>query len=443
MTALEQLNTYLRRMELRLRLLAASRGTAIIAASALLLTVLLVWIANRFRFASDIVLPLRLLLFLVLATAVSFALAIPMFKLNRRWVTRLAERRVPGFGERLLTVSERPDPANPFTELVAEDAMRVAQEHQPEEFTKSRSLFGLFGSGVAAGAVLLWLIVAGPGYWGYGASLLWTGSAHAGKRPLYEVLVQPGDKTVRRKSDQLITAQLAGFSAHQVILHAKYAGAAKWETTAMQARPDANGYQFLFAGLSDAVEYYVQADASQSKHYQLAVRDLPGVKRVKVVLHYPAGLGLKDATEDPGGDIRAVAGTQADVSVLTDRPLPHGVLQLENGTKIGLSNGDGNWLTAHLPISKDGSYHVAALDSGEVIRISDDYFIEAKKDEPPSVKIVRPGGDPKVSPIEEVPVTVEAADDFGVESMELHYSVNGGPEQVVPLLKSKGAKEAQ
>ena len=77
-------------------------------------------------------------------------------------------------------------------------------------------------------------------------------------------------------------------------------------------------------------------------------------------------------------------GTEANIEVLTNRPLDHGLLMLENGTKVELAKGDGNWLTAKLPISKDGSYHIAALDGGEAIRISDDYFIEAKKDEAPT-----------------------------------------------------------
>jgi hypothetical protein len=58
------------------------------------------------------------------------------------------------------------------------------------------------------------------------------------------------------------------------------------------------------------------------------------------------------------------------------------------------------------------------------------------------VKIVTPRGDAKVSPIEEVTVSVEAADDFALESMELHYSVNGAPEKTVSLLPSRGVKEA-
>ena len=64
--------------------------------------------------------------------------------------------------------------------------------------------------------ILVWLIAAGPGYWGYGASLFWTGSGNPGKRPLYDLVVQPGNKTIRRKSDQPISAQFLGFSAHQV-----------------------------------------------------------------------------------------------------------------------------------------------------------------------------------------------------------------------------------
>jgi HEPN domain-containing protein len=442
MTALQELNTYLARLEARLRLFVASRGAASVAAFALALTLVLVWIGNRYQFAAGVVLPLRILLYLALAAALASLLALPLVKLNRRRLTRVIEHRVPGLQQRLLTIAERPDPANPFTEIVAEDALRIARESHADSLAPSRLLFTFLGSAALAAAILIWMIAAAPGYWGYGASLLWTGAANAGKRPLYDIAVQPGNKTVRRRSNQMITAQLAGFSARQVTLHARY-GDAKWEQTPMQPQRNGNGYQFLFAGLANPVEYYVQADAMQSKHYTLGVKDLPAVERVRVALHFPPALRLTDTVQDPGGDIRAVQGTQADISVLTDKPLARGLLVLENGTKLELARGEGNWLSAHLPIAKDGSYHIAALDAGEAVRLSDDYFIEAKKDEPPSVRILRPGRDPHVSPIEEVPITVDASDDFGIEGLEFRYSVNGGPEQVVPLLKSKGAKEAQ
>ena len=442
MTALEQVNRYLRRLETRLRWLAALRGFAATAGLALALTIALAAVCNRYQFALAVVWPLRVLLYLAVGSALALVLVLPVLKLTRKRVTRIAEHTVPGFEERLLTATEHPDPANPFSELVAEDALRVATENAASEIGRSSWRWAFAGIGAIATGLLIWLVGAGPGYWGYGASLLWTGSAPASAKPLYAVVVQPGNKTIRRKSDQVIKAQLVGFSARQVKLHARYAKDAKWEEAAMQPAPSGNEYQFLFPSVADGFEYYVQADAARSQQYRISVKDLPAVKRVRVVLHYPPALNLREVSEDPGGDVRAVEGTKAEISVLTDRPLEHGWLILDKGQRVELTKAEGNWSKATLTVRQDGAYHVAAMDSGEAIRISDDYFIEAQKDEPPTVRIARPGHDPHVSPIEEVPVSVEAADDFGVKSLELHYSVNGGAEQVARF-KVSGQKAEQ
>jgi len=72
--------------------------------------------------------------------------------------------------------------------------------------------------------------------------------------------------------------------------------------------------------------------------------------------------------------------------------------------------------------------------------MSEDFFIEARKDNPPTVKIVRPGRDAKANPIEEVSIGVTAEDDFGLNDVSLHYSVNGGAEKTVSMLQQKGAQ---
>ena len=71
------------------------------------------------------------------------------------------------------------------------------------------------------------------------------------------------------------------------------------------------------------------------------------------------------------------------------------------------------------------------LDEGQPVRLSEDYFIATNKAMPPEIAIDRPGGDYRASPIEEVTIGVNAADEFGLNDVELHYSVNGGPEQKV------------
>ncbi len=95
-----------------------------------------------------------------------------------------------------------------------------------------------------------------------------------------------------------------------------------------------------------------------------------------------------------------------------------------------------------MPIQKDGLYHFAAKEQGESVRLSEDYFIEARQDDAPTVKITHPGSDAKVSPIEEVTVAVEANDDFALQGVELHYSVNGGAEKIVAIPNSHGVKDA-
>jgi hypothetical protein len=181
----------------------------------------------------------------------------------------------------------------------------------------------------------------------------------------------------------------------------------------------------------------------KSKTYKLDVIDLAGVKNIKVTYHYPSWLGKKDDVENPGGDLRAVVKTVAELEVETDRPLKNGIIELNDGTKIELEAKQGNFLTAKVPIEKDGAYHFAAIEGGENVRITQDYFIEAKVDEAPSVKITHPGADAKASPIEEVTITVTGSDDFALQAMDLHYSVNGQAEKVIPLLNAKGAPTAE
>src|SRR5262249_20038476 len=160
--------------------------------------------------------------------------------------------------------------------------------------------------------------------------------------------------------------------------YARYQSGAKWEQVVMQARSGAAGYQFMFTGLPENVEYYVEAGAHRSPHFNIRVVDLPSVKQIKVTYHYPAWTGLKDAVEERGGALRALEGTKADLEVVTDRPLTDGLLMLDNGQQVRLSGGADNRYAGSVQVDQDGAYHVAALEQGQPVRLSEDFFIEAR-----------------------------------------------------------------
>ena len=91
------------------------------------------------------------------------------------------------FEQRLVTYAER-DPAKrePFVELLAADTLEISRDAQPKQLVPDVRLMGSLGMGLASLGVLIWLVLAGPGYLGHGASLIWTGAGHVAG-PIYDI----------------------------------------------------------------------------------------------------------------------------------------------------------------------------------------------------------------------------------------------------------------
>src|SRR5580692_2543457 len=192
----EQLHAYIAQLEQRLRLSTMLRGFAILTGGALLATLVLVAIANARAFSDGSVTAARFGLILILAISAAAGLVLPLRRLTRRRAVQTAEAAFPQFQQRLTTFAER-DGQDPFIELLAGDTLEVAQSAEPRQMVTDGRLWISLGTAVAAFAILIWMIAAGPGFLGYGANLLWTGE-HRGKPALYDLRVTPGDAVVRR-----------------------------------------------------------------------------------------------------------------------------------------------------------------------------------------------------------------------------------------------------
>ena len=84
----------------------------------------------------------------------------------------------------------------------------------------------------------------------------------------------------------------------------------------------------------------------------------------------------------------------------------------------------------------EGQYYIAALVGGEQVRMSDDYFIQLAEDGSPVIEFIKPGQDYNATNIEEVMSRINATDDYGLQSLAIKYSINGGDWQEVDLFEA-------
>ena len=446
----EQVSRYVREIRRRLRLETTARGLGLCGVVALGATLLAVLGANFWRFSETAVLVSTVGLWVALLAAVGYFLAWPLLRrLDDRRVARYVEEQHPELRERLSTavdLSNKPvdeETTRLFGELVAEDAVNRSAPYPASELVEGQRIVKPLLWAAGSVAMILLLGFYGPGIFRYGVNALWVGWAQADTTPLYQLHVTPGDLTVGRNSDQEITAQPEGYIPRSIRLFALHEGSADWEAVPMLPQQEGGGYHFLFLGIQDPIQYYVDADGVRSPQYQISVIDIPRVERMEVRYEYPAYTRMDVSVDENGGDVIALKGTNITLTAHSDVDSPGGRMVLDDGSEIQLVKVGERQFQAAWTMEKDALYHIRLEDHlRREARASEEFLIQALDDSPPTIRLARPGRDLDPTPVEEVVIGFSAQDDVRVAELEMHYSVNGSPEQTVVLTSDNRTQEA-
>ena len=167
MTAQSQLEAYLASFRRRLEALIVARGAALLAAVALVITLVAVYFGIRRAFDHAFVYGARTLLVLLLAAVIVALLALPLRALKRTRGIREIERRAPTFNGRLETYDglTHGAPANPFLGLLAEDALTVASKAPVAQKVPAWAVRVPALIAVLAAGTLVWFAAYGPANW--------------------------------------------------------------------------------------------------------------------------------------------------------------------------------------------------------------------------------------------------------------------------------------
>ena len=436
MTSRERLDSYLAALRRRLRTHIYVQAGAVAAGATLLITCAAVWLFNREDFAPSIAISARIVLAILFSLVVVLLLWLPLRRLARDDGSRVFEQRLPEERGRIQTYldskrREADGHASPLIELLAADAANIAEKTPPAAVISSRRL--MLGSAVAGAAVvaLALLLGFGPSYWGFGSRHLLLGADLPREAiTVKRIVVMPGNATVRRNSDVAIRASVEGFNPEQTQVFVRFADQQQWEGAPMRADEEGE-FDFKLYAVRGPLTYYIDADGIRSAEHSIGVVDLPRIERVRLTYSYPEWTGLDPQTDEESRDIRAVAGTDVKVEVFADAPLDAPALIVDGQSQELEQKGVAS--VGNIAVADPGKYQIGARVADEFVALSDEYTIEIVADEKPTIEIRKPGRDWRATSIEEVPVRIQAEDDFKLRDVSLLYSVNGGEWQKMPV----------
>jgi len=396
------------------------------------------------------VVTVRVIGYFLIATATIRYLVGPF--LGRLDDTRFAlyvEERAPELRQVLVSAvhelatpeTARPSPAlSRRLMMQALDDVRRLDAGSGLEGSRLRRAAGLFA---AAAAVAALLITVGPPVLRDVARVLFVPWSEAAAAPVFAVQVVPGNATVPRGGALEIRATLRNFSAEGAELVLRADTASEWVRIPMVRDSAAAEFTARLFDLTSTTEYYAEADEIRSRVFTLTIADLPAVRKFSLELRFPGYTGLPVERIEEGGDVAALRGTTVTVRATTSRAVQGGSIRLDDGSTVPLGADSAGRLVGSFRVAKDGFYRLDLVASdGTEVPGSIQYVIEALDDRAPIVRIEEPGRDTKVTSVEEVTIAVRASDDYGVGGLELHYGINGGPEERIALGDSVPRKTA-
>ena len=291
--------------------------------------------------------------------------------------------------------------------------------------------------------------------------------------------IQPGSVQIERGTDVNVTAKVTGHIGAPVTLYYRVGDGNEdtstlaWQPMPMQRTSDLQvpetdpPYHVTLKNVNRPLQYYINVKEVASAQYQVTISDEPIVTQFQYRLSYPAYTQLQSQTFPANtGDIQALFGTELVFTGESNKPLEKAHLAFEESDDVPLE------ITAPPPpeslvepievgqipeaipkpptmrgsfvARQSGNYHIYITDvEGFTNRDPINYTLTVLRDAVPDVNIVSPARDTVLDNEMLVELQVEAADDYGIQALQLVYHVEAeGAEEINVPLKRWGVENA-
>jgi hypothetical protein len=273
------------------------------------------------------------------------------------------------------------------------------------------------------------------------------GPGRAG-RPFEEAMKQPitltlsrGDARVARGGELAVEVTLSRPSESPVVLKFRPVAEGEkglWRELKMTEVDKLNGFSAALKDINEDLQFCAATGEYTSEPHRLTVYNALALEGIQVTTKFPAYLKLPDRVEtSTTGDVAAPIGATVTVRVQANNPLVAGSLKWDKTAQDLQVEAAKTSAAASFEVREDAAYTFAVKDvDGQELATTVPSYVRALKDQPPKVEIKSPGIDIATHPLGQITMVGEAADDFGIEGVDLVYQLiaeNGSPEVRIPL----------
>ncbi len=247
--------------------------------------------------------------------------------------------------------------------------------------------------------------------------------------PIFAFTVVPGDTTIVKGKSLKITAHYSGPRLKECYVVVQHQS----ERSRSICTRKGNTFFAVLPNIQRSFSYYLEGkpllnrgieDGLKSGLFNVKVITLPSLRTLDVSLIPPGYTGLSTVRLERNiGDVAALPGTMVKIRGVANKPLARAALVFSYGDTLALKV-RGTSLSGSFALKRDGTYHVWLKDtSGYVNQSPIFYQLSLLRDYPPIVEITRPGEDVEMTLDDQLPLTIEARDDFGLKSLHLYYRI--------------------
>ncbi|MBO4513857.1 MAG: hypothetical protein J5746_13955, partial [Victivallales bacterium] len=214
-----------------------------------------------------------------------------------------------------------------------------------------------------------------------------------------------------------------------------------WNGNTAPLNKDANGKIFFtFYDVTEDFEFRIETPRLRSKSYKVRVYEPPSCQALKIIAQPPAYTGLPKIELNEAGKVQLLEGGTLAAAIQAE-PQIQGSLHLPGNKAQPMDVAEGEWhSTGQCTVTESGICRIELKDrQGHSRELP--FELEITKDLPPEITLLEPGGDAFVKPGQELRISANVADDFGLVSAKLEYSVSGGEHKVLELPAPQGKRE--